>query len=140
MLSLSGFRLKISGSWFQGAGASLSRASSNSAGLKPFWDRSMGPPACRKLGSRRRRCEYRANDSLSLSLNLLQMFIAVKAFGVDLVDFLSAERARSEPPVLRNHLDTPDGVAISGRVGQDGQDLFARQIGNLNALFGDPFK
>ena len=65
------------------------------------------------------------------------MFFAAKAFRINLVNILGAGRARGEPAILRGDLDATDGVAVSGRVGQDRQNFLAGQIWHLNALLGD---
>ncbi len=83
------------------------------------------------------RCKYLANDGLGCCLDFLQIFLALKAFGVDLVNILSAREPRRKPPMFGNNLNATDGVAIARCVGQNRQDFLARQIGNVYAFPGD---
>ena len=66
--------------------------------------------------------------------NLLQVLLAAKAFGIDLVDFFGAGWPCREPTTLGHHFDTTDRLAIARRVGEDGLNLLPRQAGALNAF------
>ena len=63
------------------------------------------------------------------------MFLASKAFRVDLINVFGTRGPRREPPVFRNYFYAADFVAVARRGGQDVLNLFSRQIGNRNILW-----
>src|SRR5271154_2134445 len=96
----------------------------------------MGHPALVASWSTRHRCAERfAHDGLGLGLDLLQVLLVAKAFGVDLVDLFGAGWARREPTTLSNYLDSANCLAVPGRVGENRLDLFPSQGGALDAFF-----
>src|SRR6202451_1698336 len=76
-----------------------------------------------------------AHDGLGLGLDLLQMLLVAKAFGVDLVDLFGAGWARREPTTLSNYLDSANRLAVPGCVGENRLDLLPSQGGALDAFF-----
>ena len=60
------------------------------------------------------------------------MILAAEALGVNFVNLLGAGRTRREPAILRDHLDSADGVAVSGSRGENLLDLFAGDFGDAD--------
>src|ERR1700678_1413716 len=86
--------------------------------------------------STRHRCaKCLAHDGLGLGLDLLQVLLVAKAFGVDLIDLFGAGWARREPTTLSNYLDSANCLTIPGRVGENALDLLPSQSGALDAFF-----
>src|ERR1700733_2777648 len=85
--------------------------------------------------STRQGCAKRlAYDGLGLGLDLLQVLLVAKAFGVDLVDLFGAGWTRREPTTLSNYLDSANCLAIPGRVGENRLNLLPSQSGALDAF------
>src|SRR5207244_353574 len=68
------------------------------------------------------------HDRLRLKNDGGQVFLALEALGVELVDVLGARRAGGKPAVGRRHLQPADGCPIAWRRGQFGRDRLAGQL------------
>ena len=64
------------------------------------------------------------------------MLLAEEALGVDFVNFLGARRARRKPTILRDHLNSTDGICVPRRGGQNLLDLLTRHFGNVDIGWG----
>jgi len=62
------------------------------------------------------------------------MFLAAKAFRIDLVNLFGARRTSRKPATLSNHFHPADGLAISGRMRENGLNLLPRQTRALDAF------
>ena len=62
------------------------------------------------------------------------MIRSPEALRIDLVDILGPRRTRREPSALGHHLQPADGSAVARRVGEDGLDFFAGQLGEPDLL------
>ncbi len=67
-------------------------------------------------------------DRLRFLLDALQVVAAAKTFGIQLVDLLRARRARGEPALRGDNLQSADGRAVAGRTGEHGLDRVAGQV------------
>lgn len=75
------------------------------------------------------------HQRLRFGHQLLEVVIAEEAFGVDLVDVLSARRTRGEPTVLGHDFQTANGLIVARCMAEDALDLLACQLGR-----GDLFR
>src|ERR1043165_10135558 len=75
-----------------------------------------------------------ADDCLCLIQNAPKVIRSPKAFHINLIDVLSTGGTRREPPALRRHFQPAEGCAITGRMRQDGLNLFTRKLFQPNLL------
>src|ERR1700685_2434908 len=75
-----------------------------------------------------------ADHALRFLLNPLQLLMAAKTLGVNLVNIFRAGGTGSEPAVLRDHLNASDGIAIARSRGKYALDSLARELGDRDVL------
>ena len=80
------------------------------------------------------RCQTLSDEGLRLCLNLLEVRTVAKALRVHLVHVLGAGGAHREPPVVGDHLQAADGLAVARRLRQDRANGLARQLLRVNLV------
>src|SRR5204863_7382985 len=69
-----------------------------------------------------------------LLLDLPQVLLVAKTFGVDLIDVFGARGPRREPAVVGNHLDAAERLAVAGGGAEGGADRFAGEFGDAELV------
>ena len=80
------------------------------------------------------------NDCLGFFFDASQMVLAEETLGVNLVNLFGTGRARRKPAILCDHLYSANGVAVTGRRGQNLLDLFAGNFGSPDVGRGQLLK
>ena len=92
-------------------------------------------------GRRRSRLTERAADHcLRLGDDLVQVFLAPEALGIDLVDRLCTGGAGGKPAVLGHDLEATDRRIVAGSSGEDLQDRFTRQLPGRHLFRREPLE